>query len=161
MKKKSAILLCVCLLAVILCACGAGAENAQPVQNEPAAQAENAEIVTGATADFPYAGTWHEKTAGRGQMEITVSDNTVSFDVVWSDSASKAFVWSFSGNVNEAGVIYYSGGTKGTVEYDTNGNENRTVLSEDEKGSVEVLADGTLVWTESGETEAVHEFIKD
>lgn len=188
MMKKLTVLLFVCLLAAVLCACGANSapaettdtvpvetdtpvpadpEDAEPAEPEDAEPAEGSdseentsETEEGLTTESIYAGNWYEKTTGRGRMEVTVSDADICFEVNWADSATKAFVWTFAGRENEAGVIYYDGGFKGVVEYDNDGKETKTILSEEESGSVEVLADGTLVWTEQGEDEAVHEFVR-
>ena len=89
MKKKTAILLCICMLAAMLCACGAEPQTAEtPAQDStPAPEAAETEITE---IDSVYAGNWYEKVAGRGRMEVTVSGENVIFNVIWADSAIRA-----------------------------------------------------------------------
>lgn len=163
MKKRLAVLLGVTVLAGVLCACGSNTTSKDEVTSDVTTEVAETEEATedsnsGETMESVYLGDWHEKTAGRGMMNVTLDGDTVVFDVIWGDSANKSFTWTFSGKVNEAGVIYYSNGFKGSVEYDEDGNETKTILTEDGEGSVEVLADGTMIWTEDGEA---HEFVRD
>lgn len=176
MKKKLVVLLCATVLAGVLAACGNTSEvkedkNTSDVAKEevttdeakvetpdeqetPEAQDTTSEDVV----DSVYVGNWHEKIAGRGIMNVTLDGDTTYFDVAWSASASEATTWTFSGKENEAGVIYYSNGLKSSVVYDEDGNETSTVITEEGQGSVEVLEDGTMIWTEDGEE---HEFVRD
>lgn len=178
MKKKLVVLLCAAALSGVLVACGNTSEvkddkNTSDVAVEEVTtdEAEVAEEVQDTTdevevdasdaqdaVDSIYVGDWHEKTAGRGSMNVTSDGDTTSFDVNWSSSASEATTWTFSGKENEAGVIYYSNGLKSSVVYDEDGNATTTVITEEGQGSVEVLEDGTMIWTEDGEE---HEFVRD
>ena len=155
MKKKIAILLCVCMLAAVLCACGAKEQAADTAEDTTAGQEETQET------ESAYIGSWHEKNAGRGLMEVTSGDNGyVCFDVKWGDSAAKTYVWTFTGTENEAGVIEYDGGFKGVIETANDGTETKTILEDDASGSVEILADGTMVWTEDNSEDGFHEFVR-
>ena len=178
MKRKLVVLLCATVLAGVLSACGNTSEvkddkNTTDVATEEVTtdEAEVAEEVQDTTdevevdasvaqdvVDSIYVGDWHEKTAGRGSMNVTSDGDTTSFDVNWSASASEATTWTFSGKENEAGVIYFSNGLKSSVVYDEDGNATTTVITEEGQGSVEVLEDGTMIWTEDGEE---HEFVRD
>lgn len=108
--------------------------------------------------DSIYAGKWHEKIAGRASMKVTVAGDNVKFDVTWSDSANKAYTWKFKGQENEAGIVCYSDGVKSEIEYDEDGNETKTTVTDKAEGEVIVTMDDVLEWTENGEK---HEFVRD
>ena len=124
MRKTFAMLLCVCMLVAVLCACGT--DNSTP-DTDPAETPEVTENVTpndsskdngnnNESAKVSFDGTWHEKLAGRGEMVVTVSDDgTVCFDVKWADSATKTFVWQFAGHETEQGVVKFDNGFKGLL----------------------------------------------
>lgn len=105
-----------------------------------------------------FIGSWHDSIAGRGMMDVTTADGQLVFDVRWSDSASTYYVWTFCGLPDANGVLTYDGGFYGKVEFDENGKETKKILDEDASGTVEIAADGTMLWTEKGET---HEFTKE
>lgn len=206
MKKRVAVLLCVTVLASVLCACGSNSKSKDEkktsdatkveatteevvkevakeatteattqattekateaaktdsvpatTKNEDIASPVVGEVEDGPTLASTYAGQWHEKVAGRGMMTVTVDGDTATFNVSWADSAYKTYTWTFSGKENEAGIIYYSNCLKEAAEYDEEGNGTKEVITEAGKGSVEVKADGTMLWTEDGET---HEFVR-
>lgn len=110
------------------------------------------------TLDSIYAGKWHDKIAGRASMTVTVDGDNVNFDVTWSDSADKAYTWTFTGQENEAGIVCYTDGVKSAIEYDADGNETKTTVSDKVEGEVIVTMDDVLEWTENGEK---HEFVRD
>lgn len=105
-----------------------------------------------------FLGSWHDAIAGRGMMDVIFADGQLVFDVRWSDSASAYYAWTFAGTPDANGVLAYDGGFYGKVELDANEKETKTILDEDASGTVEIAADGTMLWTESNET---HEFVKD
>lgn len=106
-------------------------------------------------------GSWHDTIAGRAKMTITQKGDKYIFNILWSDSASTCYEYKFSGKENEGGVIVYSGGTKSLIEYDEKGKETKTILSKKEHGTIEYLADGSLIWTENEAQGAVYEFVRD
>ena len=112
----------------------------------------------GDAAESAFIGSWHDKIAGRASMEVTPGDEGyLCFEVEWPDSANARYVFVFTGAMNEQGVIEYDGGFKGIAEYDNSGSEKKTILSEEEAGTVEITADGTMLWTDPT---GVHEFEK-
>lgn len=174
MKNKLIVLSSICALSLIMIACGqisnsvpAQTSENVPVQtpnkspeDEQLSETEDLDTSDDIVIDSPYIGNWYERISGRGRMEVTYCDNCFYFDVIWAESSTKCFNWSFNGKENEAGIICYSEGIKRVVKFDDNGKETITVLSEEEKGSVEVLYDDTLVWYENNETIIPHEFVR-
>ena len=149
------------MLVAVLCACG---KDTTAPDTEPAETPEATEAIApkddgnNESAKVSFDGTWYEKVSGRGEMAVTVGDDgVVVFDVKWADSATKTFVWQFSGYESEQGVVKFDNGFKGVIENDDAGNETKTIISEDSEGSAVINADGTMVWTFDGE---VNEFVK-
>ena len=76
-----------------------------------------------------YAGDYHEKIAGRGQITIKKSGTQYNVSITWPDSAAKHFEWEFTGTFNSKGVMTYKDATCTIIVFDKNGN-----YAKDEKG---------------------------
>ena len=117
-----------------------------------------------ATATDPEAviGNWHDSVAGRASMTVTMSDNNPYFEVEWPDSASTYYVYYFLCDaVDSEGRLVYTNGFTGRVDTDSEGNETKTIIDEEAQGTVELTADGTMIWVEASAADNPHEFAKD
>ena len=70
------------------------------------------------------------------------------------------FVWEIDGSLNEAGLIAYTNGKSSVVETDEEGKETTTLVSDAARGTLALLADNTLQWTEEVEIEVEHIFVR-
>ncbi len=70
-----------------------------------------------------YCGQWHEKTAGKGTMNImqSVAPGKVNIEIVWPESAAVYDTWTMVALVNEDGTLTYQHGRFVSKEYDENG----------------------------------------
>ncbi len=95
-----------------------------------------------------YAGNFHDKIAGRAYMDVTGSGDTYSVSVTWPDSASKRYIWSFSGKMDANGVMTYSNAIEITMVYNGTGLEKTTVIYNNGTGKLEYsAADNGYYWT--------------
>ena len=69
-----------------------------------------------------YTGKYHEKVAGRGNMEIVKLGNSYSVKITWPESASKYFYWEISGTFDVKGVMSYKNAVCTVYVYDKDGN---------------------------------------
>lgn len=112
------------------------------------------------TGEDDIYGNWYDAVAGRATMTVTDADGKPYFEVTWPDSAFAYYFYSFLCDVDENGKMTYTEGFKGLVEADEDGNESKKILDESADGTVELTADGKLVWTESELQDDPHEFVR-
>ncbi len=102
------------------------------------------------TAGSGFVGTWSEKIAGRGNMEIKQSGNSYDIVVTWSGSAFQRMKWTMKGTYSaEYDYIEYSGGKKELETYESDGSHETEVLSTSESGLV-MLVGKELYWYRDG-----------
>ena len=115
-----------------------------------------------APAADDFVGNWHDAVAGRAYMTVTMSDGKPYFEVTWPDSAFAYYMFAFRcEDVDDEGRLVYTEGFKGIVEADEEGNETKTIIDESADGTVELTADGAMIWTEADAQDDPHEFVKD
>ena len=115
-----------------------------------------------ATDPEALVGTWHDAVAGRASMTVTMNDGNPYVEVIWPDSAAAYYVYNFlCEDVNDEGKLVYTSGFKGIVEADEEGNETKKILDESADGTVELSANGSIIWTEDAAKDDPHEFVKD
>lgn len=86
---------------------------------------------------------------GRGGMTVSGSPGYYSVYVNWSSSASEHTEWSFSGDFDNYGVMYYNNCTMTTTTYDDNGNEMPQKFTYNGSGILSYSAAGeTMTWTD-------------
>lgn len=153
MGKRFIIGLIACLLVASLCACG-------NIASDTSDEAKDTVVIINAQ---DLIGEWSEAVGGRGMMTVTAVDgeeNSVYFEVVWSDSASSYHQFRFLGTLNEDGKLVYDNGFVGVVDCDEDGNETKTIIEEEASGTVELVEDGTMIWTEDAAADNPHEFVR-
>ena len=95
------------------------------------------------------AGTYHEETAGRGQLVIsTTKEDGADVEIRWSSSAAEYSVWNMHIYYNEENAhLDYKDGSRTDHVVDSDGNENSEVIYTDGSGYFEVGEDN-LTWYE-------------
>ena len=102
-----------------------------------------------------YAGTYAEKIAGRGAMDITRnSDGTYSVSVTWASSAFEKNTWNFSGEFDGRGVLRYTNCHKtayafnedGSYACDSKGLMTPYTVYSAGSGYIEFKDEGVLEW---------------
>jgi hypothetical protein len=95
----------------------------------------------------PFLGSWHEKIAGRGTLEISKSlaPGKLKISGRWPGSAFDAAEWELVGALDEDGNLAYENGHWETKEYDEDGAEYTTDENWEESGYFS-LNGGELIW---------------
>ena len=169
MKKILSALIVPAML-VSFAACGSTAESAsasaESVQSStvstaaieteaaatPAAEASTeaeSSVVGSEQTDYyaSLAGSWQDETSQRASLDITANDDSASFLVHWSSSASEFSQWEMTVTLSEDGLLYYSDCTESAVTTAEDGTENTEILSTDGSGYFSLnTEDGKLYW---------------
>lgn len=102
----------------------------------------------GYTAD-DMIGTWVEKIAGRGTIEITKDEASRQYNVKihWSASAYQMYYWEMTANVAWNGVtLNYENGKHTIITFTSETESTEEVVYENGTGSFELLSTYELVW---------------
>ena len=93
-----------------------------------------------------YYGSWHEKTAGRGEVDISwcVAPGKVKIEASWPDSANVMNTWEMTAKL-EDGKLVYENGQWEKNEYDESGEAWYLDGSWEESGWFE-LSGSELIW---------------
>lgn len=101
--------------------------------------------------DDLFAGSYYEKIAGRGRIDITPAENNVYNVLVrWSNSNADYYEWEMSGEFSGKQVLDYTDCTKMHVTYDENGNETRETEYTDGTGYLKATEIG-IFWKDNKE----------
>lgn len=93
-----------------------------------------------------YYGSWHEKIAGRGEIDVTwcVAPGKVNIAVRWPESAAVVDTWEMTARL-EDGKLVYENAQWEKKEYDEDGEEYHLDGSWEESGWFE-LSGSELIW---------------
>ena len=109
---------------------------AEAMQGWYYALAEKAGVKPADESLTPYLGTWAEKIAGRGMIEITpsVAPGKATVHATWPNSAAVMNEWELLAVLGEDGRLVYENGHWNLTEYDENGEGATTDESYEENG---------------------------
>ena len=109
-----------------------------------------------------FIGSWAEKIAGRGYVEISDSmiPGVANIDVNWPESAATMHTWRLVGSLDEEGKLVYTNGQHSVETYDSDGALTDWEDFEGETGCFYLNDAGELCWqNDSDEMDDVSEFI--
>ena len=110
----------------------------------------------GYTAD-DMIGTWAEKIAGRGNIEIEKSntDGEYNINVSWSQNAWQMATWTMIGKATGKGAeLVYDNCKLSIISFTEAGEESEEVKYENGKGSFDLLGTYEIVWDDQQENVA-------
>ena len=108
-----------------------------------------------------YSGTYVDNFAGRGTITVkNTYDSYYSVNITWPSSAAVTNEWSFTGQIDQSGVLNYTGCTKTETIFDEKGGSTKKTVYTDGTGTLK-FTETDLTWDDKKENVALgNTFIK-
>lgn len=92
-------------------------------------------------------GTWSEKSAGRGNIDIKkVSADRYTVQVNWSSSADEMYVWKMTASPAGSNVLHYTDCIHSIIVFSEDGSDAETPVYENGTGEFTLLSTNELMW---------------
>ena len=156
-KRLFSVLAIILCLSFILSACGKVPDKEEDVQPEPTPQVdpEPEQQEEPVVVKFPVEleGDYHEETAGRGQLTLTVKDETTGeIFIHWGSSAFQATQWTFTVTYDpDRKALVYENGVAVDIVFESDDKSTETERYNDGHGYF-LIGDESLEWHDEKES---------
>ena len=103
------------------------------------------------------AGTWAEKVAGRGMIEISANGNgAYDVSIQWGNGAAQTYFWTMTASAPEgdAPILIYTDARHTIITFESEESSTEEVVYENGTGSFSLDENGELVWNDDVEQQA-------
>ena len=92
-------------------------------------------------------GSWAEKIAGRGYIEISrAGKRTYDVKISWGNSAIETYFWEMTAKADGSNGIRYQNGRHYIISYDEEGHETKKSVYENGRGRFFLNSVGEVMW---------------
>jgi len=97
-------------------------------------------------------GSWAEKIAGRGNIEIEkVSDEKYTIQVNWGNGAAEMYVWTMTASPAASNILQYTDCRHSIITFAEDGTDTENLVYENGSGSFTLLSTNELTWQDDME----------